>query len=183
MQPRSKGWVKKGIALLGAAACCGVAWGQYVWMDEKGVKQYSDRPPPPSVPANRILKPARNGPAAAAVQPAEPAAGTAASAGGASPAASAAPAGNKPAPSLSDRNADFNKRRAEQAAKDKKAGEQERLAQEKAKNCERAASYKRNLESGARVARVDRNGERSFLTDEQRAQELREAAKLLEGCS
>jgi hypothetical protein len=29
---------------------------QYIWLDEKGGKLYSDTPPPPSVPKNRILK-------------------------------------------------------------------------------------------------------------------------------
>ncbi|HVL74811.1 MAG TPA: DUF4124 domain-containing protein, partial [Noviherbaspirillum sp.] len=29
---------------------------QYVWVDERGRKQFSDMPPPASVPAHRILK-------------------------------------------------------------------------------------------------------------------------------
>ena len=41
-------------ALLAALAAPALA--QYVWLDEKGVKQYSDMPPPASVPTNRILK-------------------------------------------------------------------------------------------------------------------------------
>ena len=32
------------------------AHAQYVWVDEKGLKQYSDRAPPASVPLKRILK-------------------------------------------------------------------------------------------------------------------------------
>ena len=29
---------------------------QYVWLNDKGVKQYSDMPPPAAVPNQRILK-------------------------------------------------------------------------------------------------------------------------------
>src|SRR5471030_2362506 len=32
------------------------ALAQYIWLDEKGIKHLSDRPPPPSVPDQRILK-------------------------------------------------------------------------------------------------------------------------------
>lgn len=181
MTPRSSGIFGKTIlALLLAAAGTGAAWAQYVWLDEKGVKQYSDRPPPASVPAGRILKPA-----AAAATPAVPApgSGTQAKAAEGPSSSPAAPAtAMKGAPSIAERNAEFNKRRAEQADKDRKSAEQERLAAEKTRNCERAASYKRSLEAGARIARVNANGEQAFLSDDQRAQEIREANKLLEAC-
>ncbi|HEU4850995.1 MAG TPA: DUF4124 domain-containing protein, partial [Telluria sp.] len=42
-----------GAALLLATAS---AAAQYVWVDAKGARTYSDRPPPPEVPANKILK-------------------------------------------------------------------------------------------------------------------------------
>ena len=180
MQPRRTGWSGKILVLLGAT--CSMAWAQHVWVDEKGIKQYSDKPPPASVPRERILKPAPK-PVASLIQSA-PARSAAADAPAtpAGPASPAASAGGKAPPTLADRNADFNKRRAEQAEKDKKIREQEKLAQDKAKNCERAASYKRSLESGARITRVDSKGEPAFLTDAQRADDIREAQKMLEGC-
>ena len=52
---RSTGFARLTVALalsLGASA----ALAQYIWLDSKGVKQYSDRPPPPSVPTSKILK-------------------------------------------------------------------------------------------------------------------------------
>jgi hypothetical protein len=183
MQPGGAGWAGKWIVLCGAAVCCSMAWGQYVWLNEKGVKQYSDKPPPASVPDSRIIKPAsRNAgqqAGSALASPAAPAAGDAP----AKPADGVPQAGAKLAPTMAERNADFNKRRAQQAEADKKAADQQKLAQEKAANCERAASYKRNLESGARITRVGKNGEQAFISDEQRAQEIKETSKLLDGCA
>ncbi|HYD95738.1 MAG TPA: DUF4124 domain-containing protein [Noviherbaspirillum sp.] len=144
---------------------------QYVWLDEKGTRQYSDMPPPPSVPASRILK--QPGKAVA------PASGPAAGSSDGKPASAPAPAGEM---SIAEKNAEFKKRRMEQAEKEKKAAEEARLAAEKAKNCERARDYQRVLDAGERVARIDKNGERAFLTDEQRAQESRDARRVLEGC-
>lgn len=139
------------------------ALAQYVWLDEKGVKQYSDMPPPPSVPTARILK-----------QPGERA----------RPAPdSTALDSNATAPkSLAEQNAEFKKRRMEQAEKEKKAAEEARLAAEKSKHCERTRSYLRALESGERIAQTDSSGDRTFLSDEQRERELREARKLAQDC-
>ncbi|HZW14352.1 MAG TPA: DUF4124 domain-containing protein [Noviherbaspirillum sp.] len=148
-------------ALMGLALA-GTAFAQYVWVDEKGVKQYSDMPPPASVPANRILK--QRGVAVSQQPEAETA---------------AAP---KTDLSTAEKEAEFRKRRAEQAEKDKKAAEQAKYAADKAKHCERAREYNRALESGQRIARTDKDGERTFLTDEQRAQELRDSRRTLEDC-
>ncbi|HTD05702.1 DUF4124 domain-containing protein [Undibacterium sp.] len=146
---------------------CASAFAQYVWLDEKGVKQFSDTPPPSSVPNNRILKsPNKPGKenalpdSAAATQDADQA---------------------KPATTAS-KNEDFLKRRAEQAEKDQKAAEEQRVASEKSKNCERVQSYQRTLDSGVRIATTDANGERAIMTDEQRAQESAGNKRLLAGC-
>lgn len=156
---------RRGIAaaLLAASCATAPAFAQFVWLDSNGIKQYSDRPPPASVPASRILK-----------QP-----------GGAAPSepdAVPASAPSKAPPTIAEREADFRRRHAEQAEKDKKAAEQARLARENAQNCERARDYRSTLESGERIVRTDKNGERVFLTDEQRAQELREAQQMLKDC-
>lgn len=143
------------------------AFAQYVWIDDRGVKQYSDMPPPPSVPANRILK-------HPGARPAQPAAAE----NSGTPATSAAKADLTTA----ERNTEFRKRKLEQAEKDKKAADEAQMATDKAKNCERAKDYQRSLESGERISRTDRNGERSFLTDEQRARELHETRRMLDDC-
>jgi hypothetical protein len=138
------------------AGCCGGALAQHVWLDDKGVRQYSDLPPPPGTPAGRVLQ---------------------------SPAPRAAPAGEKPAaPTVAERNAAFEKRRIEQAERESKESEQARLAADNARNCEQARAYQRMLASGQRMSKLDKNGERAFLTDQERAQETATAQRVLAQC-
>lgn len=140
---------------------------QYVWLDEKGVKQYSDMPPPASVPASRILK--QPGTPAPASQPAQQ--------------ETADTPSSKSAPTLAEQNAAFKKRQQDVADKEKKATEQSRLAAEKAKNCDRARAYLRSLESGERIVHANQNGEREFLSDQQRSAEMRDVREALANCN
>lgn len=158
---------------LGTLGFSSIAFAQYVWLDERGVKQYSDMPPPASVPKKRILKEPGSSAPVASVVPTEPVAGAA---GG------EAVAKDKGPITTAERNADFQKRRTEQAEKDKKAAEETQKAAEKAKHCEQARAYQRALQSGERMARTDKNGERYFLNDEQRAKESQEAQRALDAC-
>lgn len=150
----------------------GAAFAQYSWIDARGVKQYSDMPPPASVPDSRILKRPGGTPAPAVRPESAPV-----SDDGKNPVSE-----NKGPMTTAERNADFQKRRAEQAEKQKKADEEAKIAADNARNCERARQYHRVLDSGERVARHDKNGERSFVTDEQRTQELKEARSILDKC-
>ncbi|GGE74512.1 DUF4124 domain-containing protein [Massilia psychrophila] len=155
-----------------------LAQGQYMWIDEKGIKQFSDRAPPASVPLKNILK-APRGVASAAMGLATAPAGTMASDGG------DAPADAKPkqaAPTVAERNADYRKR-----ARDKRESEQkesdERIAKAgQLENCERARSAKQSIDSGARIGIRDKSGERGFMTDEQRVVESTMIDTLLAGC-
>lgn len=157
-------------ALLLAAA---LAQAQYVWVDDKGLKQFSDRPPPLSVPASRILK----APGAAPVQAAEIA--PAADASAAEP-AKAAPA--KAAPTLAERNAEFRKRKDEEAEKARKSAEEEHRKAAKDSHCDASRKSKLMLESGARIGTVEKNGERGYLSDEQRARQLQDTQRALANC-
>ncbi len=160
-----------GSALLLSFAFCAVAQAQYVWIDDKGNKQFSDLPPPKSVPKDKILKspgstkasrpPAPDDKAASASQP--------------------VPKLEKPV-TTATKNEEFNKRRAEQAEKDKKAEEEKTATAEKAKYCDRARSYQQTLNSGVRVSRIDKNGEKSFISDAQREQEAADVKKALADC-
>jgi hypothetical protein len=145
-----------------------LAHAQYAWVDEKGVRHYSDRPPPPSTPAAKILKsPQKQN---AEPQEAEPA---------------AAPADMQKVgtrPTLAEREADFRKRAQEQAKDEKKAAEDAAAKQAQAENCASARQYKNQLESGIRVAETDEKGERAFLSDEDRAKRLAKTNKTLEAC-
>ena len=128
-----------------------------MWLDPKGVKQYSDMPPPPGTPASRVLQ---------------------------SPGLRTAPGSPEKAaaPTMAERNAAFEKRRIEQAERESKESEQARLAADAAANCEQARAYIRTLASGERISRVDRNGERSYLSDQERAQETTAARRVVEQC-
>lgn len=161
--------VKKLAASLVLLAFASAAWAQYVWIDERGVKQFSDQPPPASIPKARILKQ----PSGSFIAP-TPAKTTAPA--GAGNAAAKAPL------STAERNADFMKRRAEQAEKDKKATDEAQAAKDKAKNCENARKYQTALASGQRMASTDSNGERVFLSDDQRKREMQETNRVLADC-
>lgn len=78
--------------------------------------------------------------------------------------------------SLAEQEADFKKRRTEQSDSQAK---QEKEAAEKVQRqraCEEARNYLAGLEVGARVTRIDpKTGERVFLEDAGRAQEVERA--------
>lgn len=137
-----------------------VAQAQWKWKDGSGRVQYSDTPPPRSVPDKDILQ--RPAAAARAALPA-PTAASAASA----PADAAASA---PAVGV-DADLEKRKREAEAAEAAKRKAEETRIAAEKADNCQRARVYLRTLDDGQRITRTNARGEREFLDDQQRAAE------------
>jgi len=139
--------------------CSGLAMAQYVWQDEKGVRQYSDTPPPASVPPNRILK-------SPGLQLKGP------------------PPAPGPTPDaiLGMKNEDFLKRRAEAAEKEKQAAEQAKQEDSRKKGCEQLAQYRRQLESGERVRLVAPSGEPTYMTDEERAKAMKDTRQLQEQC-
>ncbi|MES2935110.1 MAG: DUF4124 domain-containing protein [Pseudomonadota bacterium] len=163
--------IASGLIALSALSFTTAAYAQYVWLDEQGSKQYSDIPPPPSVPQSRILK----SPRGVVMAPAAATEATSASA------AAAAPSAKAPM-TTAEKNVDFNKRRAEQIEKEKKAADDAKLAADKAKNCDKAREYKAALDSGERIDKFDKNGDRVPLTDEQRAQETKDSKRVLGDC-
>jgi hypothetical protein len=144
------------------ACACSAAFAQYAWIDANGVKQYSDMPPPAGVPASRILK--------------MPGAAT-------PPAETAPPAASAPAtPSLSEREADYEKRRAAALEKQQAAERQAKIDENRKTVCEAARSQKRALDSGERLWRIDASGERHYLDDAERAGQARDVQRILDGC-
>ncbi len=148
------------------------ALAQYIWIDEQGVKQLSDRPPPPSVPAKRILK-----------QPGKPMFNPNAPA---EAAADAAPEAAEPKvtapPTLAERNAEFKKRQADAAEAAKKASEESARKAEQAANCAAARTNARSLDQGIRLSGFDKNGERTILDDAERAELARKNQEILANC-
>ncbi len=150
-------------------ACCGPALAQYIWIDDKGIKQLSDRPPPPSVPYQRILK------APGKEKLAPPGENEAAQ-------ADETPAQARPAPGLAERNADFNKRRADAQLASQKAAEEAARKADQLANCEAARNNQRAIDQGLRISSFDKNGERSFLNDEERAAAAKRNQQVLAQC-
>jgi type IV secretory pathway VirB10-like protein len=169
---------RHGAALLLGVCLCASACAQYVWIDAKNIRHYSDRPPPPEIAKNRILK------APPGSMP--PQAGDTATGG---PAAAGPAAADKPPtdrstapPTLADKNAEFQKRRTEAAEKEKKSAEAAENEKERRAMCDSARSNAMTLQSGERLNRTDASGERTAMSDEQRATELAQARKTLSEC-
>lgn len=150
------------------------ALAQYIWIDDKGVKQLSDRPPPPSVPDKRILKAPGKVPFTPNAAPPE--------ADAPLDATPSAQAGTKPAPTLAERNEAFNKRRADAAAAERKTADDAQQKADAAANCEAARQNQRALDQGMRLANIDKNGERAIMNDQERAELGKKNQKVLAGC-
>ncbi|PRC93058.1 DUF4124 domain-containing protein [Solimicrobium silvestre] len=143
------------------------ALAQYVWLDEKGNKQFSDQPPPASVPKNKILK----------------FSGKIIDNQDSSTDADNSKAGTtKPADSLADKELAFKKRRDELAAKEKKDADEAKASAAKSDNCKRMREYKQSLDSGQRISQMDATGQKSYMTDEKRAQEQTQLSQNLSDC-
>ena len=150
-----------GLSLLALAALPVQA--QWKWKDKLGQVHVSDIPPPREVQDKDILQ-----------RP--PAAGKRATAP--APAASVAAAtASRPAtdPELEARRA---KAEAEQKAKTK--AEEEKLAVQRAENCQRARQHQATLQTGQRIARLNAQGEREILDDKARAVELDAARRVID---
>lgn len=139
----------------------------YVWVDENGIKQFSDQPPPASVPKSRIIKfPGKSADNQDATSDAN----------GDAPKAAKQPDG------VADKELAYKKRREEIAVKEKKAEDDAKAAAAKTDNCKRMRDYKASLDSGQRIAETDVNGNRSYLSDDKRAQQLTTLDQNLADC-
>ena len=141
---------------------------QWMWLDKDGRKVFSDRAPPPEVPAKSILKQPGMPTRAAADAPG---AGDAASGARSDAPETAKPAGK----SQLDKAVEERRRQAEAAEADKKKAEEARIASQKADNCARARQSMATLQSGIRLAQVNENGERIILDDNARSAEASRA--------
>jgi hypothetical protein len=142
---------------------------QWQWIDKDGRKVFSDKAPPPEVPAKNILR-----------QPGMRAAMTpeaAASAAGAS--TPAARAGVPAAPVLAasgagrDKELEARRKKAEAAEAEKKKAQEAELQAQRDDNCARARQAKATFDSGVRMSRTNAKGEREILDDTQRASEVK----------
>jgi type IV secretory pathway VirB10-like protein len=127
---------------------------QYVWIDDNGIKHFSDRPPAPSVSRNRMLMEPDSTPPM--TQPA--------------PLQTSEPGQKSTTPSnIAEHNADFVKRRASAAAAEQQSAQEAEQRAALARNCDDMLKNQRLLESGAPISSVASDGSRAFLSDEARA--------------
>ncbi|MFI4938854.1 MAG: DUF4124 domain-containing protein [Burkholderiales bacterium] len=166
-------YLKQIVVLLAASSVAVSALAQYVWLDEHGVKQFSDIAPPSSVPQSRILKqPRRIGGDTPVAAPAAPSGATATD----SSASAKAPM------TTTEKNADFNKRKLAKAEQDKKAEEEAKRQASQAENCARATSALNSLKSGIRVMTTGSDGQRAYLSDEDRAKQEAQQQSVVDSC-
>ena len=153
------------LLLLAASA----AHAQYVWIGPNGTRQYSDRPPPPGTPASKILK-APSRPTFAAPEPAE-------SAPGEDPAAQA-----KPLPALAEREAAFQQRSKERQEAELKQQEEATRQRRLAEHCAAARDTQAQLASGIRISRIGADGQKTYLSDEEKAARGEQVRRALQDC-
>lgn len=154
------------LLLLAATA----AHAQYVWIGPNGTRQYSDRPPPPGTPASKILKT----PGRPAIEPATSAATTAAT-----------PAGSEDAarpPTLAEQEAAFRERGKARAAQEQKSQDDAERRRRLAEHCAAARETETSLASGIRVARIGPDGEKTYMSDEEKAARSEQVRRALQEC-
>jgi len=150
-------WTAALVALAIGATFALPAVAQWKWRDSSGRVQYSDTPPPHNVPEKDILqRPSVSTPARAGIAPTA-----------AVPASGASGVAPKVEPEL-----EAKRKLAEQDAAEKKKADEAKNAAVRAENCTRAKEQMRTLDSGVRIARTNEKGEREFLDDKARAQEV-----------
>ena len=166
-----------GATLLFLAATAAQA--QYVWIGPGGTRQYSDRPPPPGTPASKIVKaPGRAAPELAPA-PAPPAA-TPVEPVTTDPAAKPLPP--KGPPTLAEQEAAYRARTKARDEANLKAQEEAQRARQLAERCNAARETQAQLASGTRIARYGQDGQKSYMTDAERATRAAQVNQALQGC-
>jgi hypothetical protein len=151
--------MKRALLMLLAIAFAAAASAQtFKWVDKNGKVQYGDTPPGDASSVTRLKTPA----------------------GGAAPAPGAALEGKKDAAAkdkaLTPEQA-FQKRQQDREKAEQTAEKERARADEKRANCETAQANLRQLQSGQRMWTVNSAGERVFVDDDQRAQQIDRAQK------
>lgn len=159
-----------GLLPLGAGA-------QWAWTDKDGRKVFSDRAPSADVPDKSIFK--RPDHAATRVNPDLV---MKAGAGNLSeqPATAAPPTASTAKAPVVDKELAERKKKAEQAQAAERKAEEDRINKARADNCARARQAQKTLDSGARIGRVNSQGEREILDDAARAVETKRIQSIVD---
>jgi hypothetical protein len=148
-------------------AICTSALAQWQWIDKDGHKVFSDRAPPTDVPDKNILKRPGN----RVVTPASADAVSNVDTPASEPALPLPPA-VKPAPGL-DKELEAKKKQAQEAEAAKRKAAEEQNAKARIESCARAKQAKAALESGVRIGQTNAAGEREYMDDTARSEELK----------
>jgi hypothetical protein len=141
------------VCALSLAVAAGASAQTYRWVDKDGKVRYGDTPPP-GVAAKQLSAPQSGGTIAAPA------------------AADAAAKGAKKGPlTPAEQEKDFRKRQAEAQKAAAKSEQEQKDAQTRIDNCNRAQTALRTLESGQRVMVTDKEGERYYLNDDEIAKQ------------
>jgi hypothetical protein len=155
-----------------------IAHAQWGWTDKSGRRIFSDQGPTSDIPEKNIFKRPAGSKAPAIANAPEPqaTAGTTTPAGtpAADSTATAAKSGAS-APKLTGKDAELEKKKKELETTEaaKKKAEADKIAAQKADNCERVKKSKANFNSGVRIATVNAKGEREIMSDAERAAEMK----------
>jgi hypothetical protein len=154
------------LAIVAGLAGSSPALAQWKWRDGRGQIHVSDLPPPRDVPDKDVLQ----RPEVIARKPV--------SAPMPAPAASAASAA-APAKAAVDPELEAKRQRAEQEQATRAKADERRQAELRKDNCNRAREQLALLDSGTRIARVNADGEREIIDDDQRARETQRARNIV----
>ena len=149
------------------------ALAQWQWVDNTGRKVFSDTAPPPGIPEKNILK--QPGAKATVVTPAAP-----------TDAEDKAKTSATPSPALSpastgkDEALETRKKQADEAEKAEKKAAADRLAKARADNCAQAKQGKATYDSGVRVVITNAKGEREFVDDAKRAEQVKRLNEIIQ---
>ncbi len=150
------------ILLLLAGMLPAAVHAQFKWVDESGQVVYSDRPPATPRAGVQVLR------------------GSVADQSGAAKAGAENSTKEANAPrTFAERDMAFKRRQQEREQAERKQAEQVQKAAQLAKICEDRRTDLRTLDSGARISRVEANGERAFMNDEEAAKRRDDLQKAL----
>jgi Domain of unknown function (DUF4124) len=141
------------ICAMSLTLAAGAAAQAYRWVDKDGKVRYGDTPPP-GVQASPLKLPQGGGVSVA--PPSGDAAGKAAKKGPLTPA---------------EQEKEFRKRQADAQKAAAKSEQEQKDAQARIDNCNRAQTALRTLETGERIVTTDARGERYYLNDEEIARQ------------
>ncbi len=148
------------IALALTLCAAGAQAQQYKWKDSRGRTVYGDIPPAgvKAVPLSSVAPPPSAGPSAPTTE-------------------DGAKAAAKPSRPLTpaEQEMEFRRRVKEAQEAAAKQADKDKAERDRQQNCELAREQERSLTSGQRISRVDEKGERYYMNDAQRAQELAQA--------